>query len=371
MPQPRRPGAVTIPDVALAAGVSTATAGRALGNYGAVRESVRERVLAAAHDLGYQPNRLARSMITKQTDSLGLMIADIEDPFFARLTRGITDAARSEGFDVLVANSDDDLELERRAVRVFETKHVDGILITPTSADDVDHLRAVRGRGTPVVLMDRRVPGWDVDTVVVDNADAARHVVGRLLDAGHTKVALIAGGRLLDHGHPGGGTAGPRLAITATDRITGYRDAFTERSMMPDPHYLRCVEFDKDAARRETLALLVAPDPPTAIFAISSVLALGVVEAIREAGRRIPDDVSVVSFDDAEWTAVVDPPLTVVAQPLHEIGALATRILIRRIRGDESPPTTHTLDTTFRERVSTCAPRARSGTMDRSVLTIE
>jgi LacI family transcriptional regulator len=361
MPRPTRRSAVTIPDVARAAGVSPATAGRALGGYGPVSEPVRERVLAAAKALGYRPNAVARSMITGQTHSLGLVIANVEDPFFARLTRGITDAARAEGFEVLVANTDEDLDLERRAVRIFEDKQVDGILITPTSADEVDHLRAAREQGTSVVLMDRYARGWDVDTVVVDNRRASRRVVRHLLDAGHTRIGLVTGGT------PRESTSDPRqasptrlrLATTATDRIAGYREAFAERGLEPDPRYLRCGGFQREAARDETLGLLAASEPPTAIFATGSLLALGVLEAIREAGRRIPDDISVVSFDDADWWTVVQPPLSVVAQPLHEIGAVATRTLIQRIRGDESPATTHVLDTEFLSRESVAPPRGR------------
>ncbi len=358
MSRPNRRSTVTIPDVARAAGVSTATAGRALGGYGSVSEPVRARVLAAAKVLGYRPNTLARSMITGKTHSLGLVIANVEDPFFARLTRGITDAARAEGFEVLVANTDEDLDLERRAVRIFEDKQVDGILITPTSADEVDHLRATHGRGIPVVLMDRYAHEWDVDTVVVDNRRASHRVVRHLLDAGHTRIGLVTGGTPRESA-PGLRQASPsrvKLATTATDRIAGYREAFAERGLEPDPRYLRCGGFQQDAARDETLGLLAASEPPTAIFATGSLLVLGVLEAIHEAGLQIPDDISVVSFDDADWWTVVQPPLSVVAQPMHEIGAVATRTLIQRIRGDESPPKTHVLDTEFLNRKSIGPP---------------
>ena len=159
----------TIHDVAAAAGVSTATAARALGGYGAVSPGVRERVKAAASQLGYRPNSLARSMITGATHTIGLVVADIENPFFARSVRGIADVAHAAGYEVLLANSDEDPATERAAVRVLFGKRVDGLIVAPASTDEGPHLSDLSERGVPVVLLDRAIPGIDADAVVVNN----------------------------------------------------------------------------------------------------------------------------------------------------------------------------------------------------------
>src|SRR3954453_15669199 len=155
-------GSPTIPDVARRAGVSTATAARALGGYGAVSDVAREAVLAAAEEIGYQRNELARAMITGRTNTIGLVIADIENPFFAGAARGVSDAARAAGYEVILTNTDEDPEVERSAVRLLQAKRGDGILIAPTSPDG-DHLASTAQSGCPVVLFDRRVEHLDVD----------------------------------------------------------------------------------------------------------------------------------------------------------------------------------------------------------------
>src|SRR4051794_3427703 len=162
-------GSPTIPDVARRAGVSTATAARALGGYGAVSESAREAVLAAAEELGYQRNDLARAMITGRTNTIGLVIADIENPFFARAARGVSDAARVAGYEVILTNTDEDAAVERSNVQLLQAKRVDGLLVAPTSADGT-HLAGVAQGGCPVVLFDRRGGGPHPHTVPVPNA---------------------------------------------------------------------------------------------------------------------------------------------------------------------------------------------------------
>src|SRR3712207_4244948 len=151
-PSRRRP--VTIPDVARHAGVSTATAGRALGGYGAVSPDARNRVLAAAAELGYRPNELARSMITGKTFTIGVIVADIENPFFARVSRGVTDTARDAGFEVILVNTDEDVEAERNALKVLQEKRVDGVIVAPASASEADHLAEAHRAGCPIALVD-------------------------------------------------------------------------------------------------------------------------------------------------------------------------------------------------------------------------
>ena len=205
----------TIPDVARQAGVSTATAARALGGYGSVSSTTRERVLAVAEELGYRPNSLARSMITGSTQTLGVVLSDIENSFFHRALRGVADTARARGYEVLLANTDEDLEAERKAVSVLAERRVDGLIVCPTDDGDHAHLEAVISSGIPVVLLDRRVSGLHADTVGIDNRKAARDATTRLVEQGHRRIGILTGGtpaavgrRLSTPGDEGGREAG-------------------------------------------------------------------------------------------------------------------------------------------------------------------
>jgi LacI family transcriptional regulator len=344
-------GSPTIPDVARRAGVSTATAARALGGYGAVSESARDAVLAAAEELGYQRNELARAMITGRTNTIGLVIADIENPFFARAARGVSDAARAAGFEVILTNTDEDAAVERSNLQLLLAKRVDGLLIAPTSADGT-HLAGVAQGGCPVVLFDRRVEGLTLDTVLVDNVAAARDVVERLLAAGHRRIAMVTGGSRPDE------RTQDRLSVsTGDDRVDGYLAALTAAGTDEPRTYLRTAAQNPDIAFGLTTELLGLPSPPTAVFASDSRVALGVLKAIRAAGLDVPRDISMVGFDDADWTSVVNPAISVVAQPTYELGRRAAELLLARIAGDEQPPGVHMMTTTFLARGSVAGPR--------------
>src|SRR4051812_25277002 len=209
---PRRGAAPTIPDVARRAGVSPATAARALGGYGSVSPAASDRVRAAAEALGYRANGVARSMITGRTMTLGVVLGDIENEFFSRVARGFTDVARAEGFDTIVANTDEQVGNERSAVRVFLERRVDGLMVAPASMTERAHLAAVRGSGAHLVVVDRRVPGLGVDTVLIDNVAAAGAAVAHLTAAGHRRIGVVTGGA-------GTGTGTDETVVsTSTDR---------------------------------------------------------------------------------------------------------------------------------------------------------
>jgi len=358
----RRPGGqpiATLPQVAAEAGVSTATAARALGGYGSVREATREKVLDAAERLGYRANGLARSMITGSTKTLGVVLSDIENPFFSRALRGVSDMAHRAGYEVVLVNTDEDLQIERNAVRVLTEKRVDGLVVSPSEGDDTGHLASAIRSGTPVVLLDRRIPGLPADTVGIDNRAAARGATERLLALGHRRVALVTGAppaaaELLT----GEGLRDVEKAIgsTAGLRAAGYRDALLARGLTPDPRYVSAEGFRRDDAAAATIRLLALPEPPTAFLALDSLLSLGVLQAFAALGVRCPHDVSLIGFDDADWAEAVSPPLSVVAQPVYEIGATACERLLARIAGDERRPAHRKLRTTYIERASTAPP---------------
>lgn len=357
-----RRGAPTIPDVAREAGVATATAARALGNYGKVSGATRERVLDAAQRLGYRVNGLARSMITGSTHTIGVVLSDIENPFFSRALRGIADTAHAAGFEVILTNTDEDLATEARAVRVLAEKRVDGLIVCPAASGDVGHLEdAVRTR-TPVVLLDRRVPGLAADMVGISNRAATREATAHLVGLGHRRIALLTGG------NEDGAEATILTDLARAERITGttigeraagYRDALLAAGVEPDPQYLSLEGFQRQDAVAATKRLLGLPRPPTAILALDSLLAIGALQAFHELGVRCPDEVSLIGFDDADWAEVVAPPLSVVAQPVYEIGVRACELLLERIRGEERKPTTARLSARLVLRASTARPPRR------------
>ena len=317
-----------------------------MGGYGAVSPSVRAQVAAAAVELGYRRNSLARSMITGTTHTLGLVVADIENPFFARAARGVADVAHAAGYEVLLVNSDEDPGIERAAVRTLHEKRVDGLIIAPAASDGGPHLHELIGHGTPVVLLDRVVPGMNADAVVVDNENAARHAIAHLTALGHRRIALITSQGLIH---------------TNQARLAGYLNGLARAGIQGDDALIRMVRYSRVAAAAEVAEVLRLSDPATAVFTTDNVMTLGVYEGVLQANCRIPEDVSLVGFDDLEWTTIVRPPLTVVAQPTYDLGSEAARRLLARLQGDTSPARVVTLDTTFIARGSTGFSPASSG----------
>jgi LacI family transcriptional regulator len=345
----------TVDDVAREAGVSTATAARALGGYGSVRETTRERVVAAAERLGYRPNSLARSMITGSTRTLGVVMSDIENPFFRRSLRGIADTARAQGFEVLLANTDEELDKEETAVRVMTERRVDGLVVCPADGGDRAHLKGVIAAGIPVVLLDRNVAGLQADTVGIDNRKAARLATQHLLDHGHRDIAIVTGGtpamleRML---RPDMRGVERVSATTVGVRAAGFRDAMAAAGVAIRPELISSGGYRREDGEAETTRLLALDSPPTAILAFDAMQSLGAFHAISRAGIRCPEEVSLLGFDDAEWADVVSPALTVVAQPTYEIGVAACRLLLSRIAGSGGAVAHRRLPTRLIERAS-------------------
>lgn len=348
-------GKATVVNVARDAGVSRATAARALGGYGNVSDATRLRVRATAAALAYQPNSLARSMKTGATHTIGVVVADIENPFFAHAVRAIGDAAHDAGFEVILSNSDEDVSEERAAVAVLLQKQVDGLIVAPASQSTVQHLRAVVDSGQPMVLLDRALPGLSVDAVVVDNAAAATQAVGYLVAEGHRRVGIV--GPSLSP-KPRAPSSRRRHVNPTEERLEGYWAALRAGGVPIDEALVGQCRYDRGSVAHATADLLALEDPPTAIFATDATIALGVLDAVSAAGLSVPDDVSILVFDDPEWATVVRPPLTVVAQPVRELGTTATTILLDRIRGGDRPRKVVVLNTTFVRRESTAPPRA-------------
>ncbi|MEQ4566574.1 LacI family DNA-binding transcriptional regulator [Paenarthrobacter sp. CAP02] len=320
---------VTVADVAKAAQVSKAQAARALGNYGAVSDDVRERVLAAAEELEYRPNELARSMNTGKSNTIGVVVGDIENPHFGLAMRGITDTAKKSGYHVILINTDEERAAEVDAVRVLLDKRVDGLIVAPASSVHTAHLQQVRESGRPLVLLDRAAEGLDAEAFAVDMTGISYESTKHLLAAGHRRIAFVS---TLTSDKPyqeGMALESSQIA----DRLDGIRRAFEEEGLTRPADLVRLNAGDAESVKKITLELLDGPNAATAIIASDGLIALGVVEAIQESGRSIPDDVSFLMYDDFAWTRLTTPPLTVIAQPVYEMGQAAASALIRQIEG--------------------------------------
>jgi LacI family transcriptional regulator len=351
----QRRKAPTLVDVARQAGVARATAARVLGDYGSVRPDLRARVLEAAAALRYRPNRLARSMASGASRTLGAVIAG--NPYFAIAVRGISDEARAAGFEVVLVNSDEDLAEERAAVQVLVEKQVDGLIVAPAPDGATEHLLRIRDTGTALVLLDRNLPQLGCDAVIIDGMRAGAAATASLIALGHERIAIVTDVPTAR------AVADPAVAAlevgqrgTAAMRLVGFLTALREAGLPLHPDLVRQAAPTVEGARETTLSLLDAAVRPTAIFTTDNVMTLGAFEAVQERGIAIPQEVSLLGFDDLEWTRIVRPPLTVVAQPVYEMGVTAARLLLARIAGDERPAQTVVLPTQLVQRESVAAP---------------
>ena len=354
---------ITVQDVAQRAGVSKATAARVLGGYGATSAVVKAKVLAASIELGYQANELARSISTGRSGTIGVVVGDIENPYFGLAVRGISDATSVAGFDVILANSGEELKKEQDAVKVLTGKRVDGLIITPARTSETRHLEDVHQSGRPLVLLDRAVPGLDVDMVVCDDRDAASAATLHLIQAGHRRIAYISAINSDDPVYRG------RHQIdvsTVMERIDGFLEASAKAGLGLPERFIRLGAIGSTVSRRIVSDLLNLPEPPTAFLASDNIVALEVFKTIRALGLSIPDDVSLIAFHDADWTSVTTPPVTVIAQPIYDLGLESARILIERIRGTVEVQRQVVVKTTLIERHSTGAPPPRSDDARRS-----
>ena len=306
---------VNIREVARRAGVSAMTVSRVL-NGGAVRADTRRRVEAAIAELDYVRNSVARGLFSRRTGALGLIVPDLLNPFFAQVVRGAESVARRAGYRLLLGNSEGDLGLERGYVADMVGHRVEGLLVAPVSDRSRSVLRPLARRSFPFVLVDRAVPGLEADLVEANGAEGARQLVEHLLCLGHRRIAMILG---------------PVDVSTTRQRRQGYLDALGRSGADFDPGLLLETTVDRAGGQRAMQRALALDPRPSAVFAVNNMTALGAMQAIREAGLAVPDDVALVCFDDVEHLAVLSPFLTVVDQPAETFGTLAAELLLERI----------------------------------------
>ncbi|AYG63372.1 LacI family DNA-binding transcriptional regulator [Rhizobium jaguaris] len=344
---------VTVADVAKAAKVSKATAARVLGGYGVVSDKIRVQVMAAATALDYRPNELARSMTTGKSGIIGVVVGDIENAFFSLAVRGISDVARVAGFNVIIANSGEELDAEKSAVDLLIGKRVDGLIVTPSRCDRMEHLQDVRRVGVPLVLFDRSIPELGVDSVTGDDRDAAIAATRHLLEVGHRRIAYISA---LDADNDQI-TDSRQLSNSAVrERVEGFLSVLTDAGLKNAQHYVRLGATDQERTDAVLKRLLEEVSPPTALVASDSLIGLRLFRSLQSFGLSIPRDLSMISFLDADWTTVTTPPITVVDQPVYEMGKKAAERLISRLNGKELPVERATVKTSLIQRGSVAAP---------------
>ncbi len=353
----------TVAEVAAEAGVGKATAARTLGNYGAVSPEARARVLAAAEKLHYRPNSLARSMTTGITQTIGVIVADISNPFFAGVMRGIADACDATDYTAIVLSTDVNLAKERSAVGVLIDKQADAMIIASAALqpNETSHILEAMSRRIPIVLIDRKVRGLDLDAVVINNRESAHDAVRRFVDRGHRRIAFVWGPKSRERG----GDRRRLLALAESwlwsdsERLRGYLDALDEAGIPFDPELVTHCEYNEEVTVGAVGEMLALPDPATAVLTTETDAMVGTLRAIRAAGLAYPRDVSVIGFDDSSWASVMEPPLTMIAQPMLELGRAAAQHAFARIAGDDGDAVVDSIPATFVPRASVAAPRTR------------
>lgn len=335
----------TIADVARIAGVSVTTAARALSGRGYSSAEARRRVQAAAETVGYVPNFVARSLRHGRTNTIGLLVADVENSYYSSIAKNVEALAAEAGYSVMLCNTDENPAKERELLDLLEGLRIAGVIMTPTGGNK-RRLQQIQRAGIVIVQIDRVVRQLAADAVLVDNEAGAYEAVTALIDAGHQRVGLLAG-------HP--------EVTTGSERTQGYLRALEDHGVPLEPTLMAGRSFRRDHALEDARELVDRKRGATAIFAANNILAEASVFAVKEAGLNIPADISLVAFDDVEWMRMMDRPITAVRQPIAEMASAATQILLRRLRGDNGSATTLTFrpSLVLRDSITPPSPSSR------------
>jgi LacI family transcriptional regulator len=312
-------------DVARLAGVSRATVSNVINSARYVSPELVKRVENAIRQLNYFPNGVAKSLAVKKTFSVGLLVPRIASPFYPYVISAIEKTLAKEGYSIILGDSNENLAKEEKILRVLVEKRVDGLLWVPCGEKNADFIRPLARSGIPVVIIDRRLEKDEFDTVVSDNLNAGKIATEYLLSLGYRRIAILTFSQKI---------------VPGKERLQGYYEAHREARVKVDKELVCIARFPEFKNIRLKLAsLLQRPEKPEAIFACTDLLTLAVIQEIKREGLRIPQDIAVIGFDDSQWGAFLDPPLTVVTQNTQSLGTIAAQILLKRLnkRSVESP----------------------------------
>lgn len=309
-----------------------------------IRPETRQRVIVAADRLGYRPSALARSLRLQRTLTLGMLVPDITNPFFSSIIKGAEDAARERGYNLILCNSEDQPEREETYLRVLRERQVDGLLIASSQMADAT-IAELRDEAFPFVLLNRAAQSAEDLAVVVDNHAAAIEVVAHLAALGHRRVGHIAG---------------PQNTTTGVERREGYRAGVSTYGLADDPELVvEADAFSEEAGYRALQLMLAGPARPTAVFGANDLIAIGVLQRLREIGLRVPQDISIVGFNDIPLAGLLEPALTTVRVPQLEMGVIGAHLLIDQLEGKPIGDVRVTLPTELVIRASSAAPAVK------------
>ncbi|NWF90074.1 MAG: LacI family DNA-binding transcriptional regulator [Ignavibacteriaceae bacterium] len=309
----------TLKDIAEKTGVSVSTVSRVLHDNSQkykISEDTQAKVKAVAKSFGYRVNALARGLRTQKTNEIGVIVPDISNPFFSAVIKSVAGELRKKNYNFIVYDSDEDISIERSAIKSLLEKHVDGLVIASVG-QDFSHIQKIREANIPFVMVDRCFDDFDADSVSVDNVKGALLAVNHLIKSGHRRIAFI-------QGLPG--------TYANETRLEGYKSALTSAGISIDENLIVGDDFRSLNGYLETKLLLKLSNPPTAIFTAGDLIALGALEACRENNISIPDDLSLITFDDPVFTTYLSPPLSAVEQPISKIAEMAIAMLYRRMK---------------------------------------
>lgn len=308
----------TIRDIAKLAGVSTTTVSRIINKKPyAASEATTKRVLEIIEEMNYKPNPLAQGLITKKTRTIGLIIPDIVNPFFPEIARGVEDIANKMGFNVFLCNTDDDLKKEKKYINALREKYVDGIILTVASDPRYEHIAELEKSDIPIVMMDRQVGHENGKCVFIDNLEGGYLATKHLIELGHEKIGCITG---------------PLKTKGAIDRYKGYEKALKESGIKIDRKLVIESNY-KIHGGVEATKLLLKQSDLTAIFACNDTMAYGAYKELKKKGYVIPEDMSIVGFDNIYLSQMLEKELTTVSQPTYKMGVAAADMLIKVIEG--------------------------------------
>ncbi|MEF3311677.1 LacI family DNA-binding transcriptional regulator [Paenibacillus sp. GYB004] len=309
----------TIYDIAKAAGVSIATVSKVINGTGRISTDTRERITEIMQELDYQPSVVASALTGKSTFTIGLLIPDLANPFFAEIARSVEDRGHELGFNLVMCSTDNNSKKEAGYITLLRQKRVDGIIIaTGTSIEGL--LSGLADYNIPLALISRDIPSIEADSVRADDDTGAYQAVAHLTGLGHRHIALIAEDMEL---------------MTTRERVSGYRRALEDANIAYTDDLVTISNSSVEAGKQRALELMGSDHPPTAIVAFNDLLAVGVVQAAKELRLSIPWDLSVISFDNTVLAGIVDPPLTSVAVPIQQMGRQIMDMLIERVSGEK------------------------------------
>lgn len=323
---------ISINDVAKCAGVSKSTVSRILNDKGKFSKDTRDKVLQIVKKLNYRASMVARSLRNRRTKAVGLLLPDIVNPFFPEIMKGVEDVASENGYVVILCSSNEDSEKEFMYFHMFENRWIDGVIYSGVTGtrEEAQSIRLISEQEIPVVLMDREIEDYFASVVMIDNEKAAYDAATYCLELGHKRIGFIAA---------------PLKVRIFEKRIEGYQKALQKYGIEFDESLVVEGDLTIKSGSKAAKQLVARRDPPTAIFASNDLMAIGAMKEIQGHGLKVPENISIIGFDDIRTASLVTPALTTIAQPKNEMGVEAMNLLIRMIEKKGASKSRVVLDT--------------------------